>query len=61
MAAIDREYFTICCVQEAGDSLELGLEAGYDTDTILRAAERHFRVRVERPLGRIPLWVLDRR
>jgi len=40
---------------------ELGLEAGYDTDTILAAAEHHFRVRVERPLGRIPLWVLDRR
>ena len=28
MAAIVREYFAICCVQEAGDSLELGLEAG---------------------------------
>ena len=28
MAAIAREYFTICCVQEAEDSLELGLEAG---------------------------------
>ena len=28
MTTIFREYFTICCVQEAGDTLELGLEAG---------------------------------
>ena len=28
MTMIFREYFTMCCVQEAGDTLELGLEAG---------------------------------
>ena len=28
MAAIVREHFAMCRVQEAGDSLELGLEAG---------------------------------
>ena len=28
MTTIFREYFTMCCVQEAGDTLELGLEAG---------------------------------
>ncbi len=40
---------------------ELGLGADYDGRAVRAAAERFFHVTEERPLGRIPLWVLDRR
>lgn len=37
---------------------ELGLAGSYDGEAIRAAAERHFEVEEQRPLGRIPLWLL---
>jgi len=37
---------------------ELGLEGGYDGRAIRAAAEKHFELKMQRPLGRIPLWLL---
>ena len=40
---------------------EAGLERGYDEGAIRAAADEFFTIEPERPLGRIPLWVLRRR
>ena len=40
---------------------ERGLAGDYRPELIRAACERHFRIDERRPLGRIPLWFLDRR
>jgi len=40
---------------------EAKLAHTYDEDRIRAAAQRHFTLQVQRPLGKIPLWLLRRR
>ncbi len=40
---------------------KLGLETNYDATSIRNAAESHFELEEQKPLGKIPLWVLRKR